>query len=129
VFLPDVFGQLSSALHALTTTSDPGYRSRNTGEVLKQQINVLLQAAGPRAEIVRALIERAFPAAQHHIGGSHFGSDWKRQWLRDRRVAHEDIFGFYLERVVGEKLQTLADAEQAGRKWMMSPASPRFSAR
>ncbi len=113
VFLPDVFGQLSSALDALTTTSDAGYRSRDTGEVLKQQINVLLQAAGPRAEIVRALIERAFPAARHHIGGSHFGSDWKRQWLRDRRVAHEDIFRFYLERVVGEKLQTFADAEQA----------------
>ena len=113
VFLPDVFGQLSSALDALTTTSDPGYRSSNTGEVLKQQVNALLQAAGPRAEIVRALIERAFPAAQRHIGGSHFGDDWKRQWLRDRRVAHEDIFRFYLERVIGEKLQTFADAEQA----------------
>lgn len=113
VFLPDMFGQLSSALDALTTTSDPGYGSRNMGEVLKQQINALLQAAGPRAEIVRALIERAFPAAQRHIGGSHFGSDWERRWLRNRRVAHEDIFRFYLERVVGEKLQTFSDAEQA----------------
>lgn len=114
IFLPDVLLQFNSLIDALTTTFDIGYARQ--GDALQAQINRLLEAAAPRAEIVRSLIKRLFPAAERYIGDSHFGNDWRRQWLREKRVAHEDIFRFYMERVVGEKLQNFADADQAWQK-------------
>ena len=89
VFLPDVFRQLHGSVDALTTTSDIGHGGRGASDQLKKQIDQLIEAAGPRADVVRALVQRLFQGAQRHIGGSHYGSEWKRRWLRERRVARE----------------------------------------
>jgi hypothetical protein len=113
VFLPDVFRQMHGAVDGLTTTSDRSYGGREEPPYLKEQIDGLIEAAGARAEIVRALVQRLFPGGQRHMGGSEVGSDWKHRWLRERRVAHEDILRLYLERVVGEGLQAFTDAEHA----------------
>ena len=113
VFLPDVFRQMHGAVDGLTTTSGLSYGGHGDPPHLKQQIDRLIGAAGDRADLVRALVQRLFPGGQRHICGSHYGSDWKNQWLRERRVAHEDIFRLYLERVIGEGLQAFTDAEQA----------------
>ena len=59
------------------------------------------------------MIQRLFPAAQCHVGGPHYGSDWKTQWLQNRRVAHEYVLRLYLERVVGEGLESFMQAEHA----------------
>jgi hypothetical protein len=112
VFLPDVFRSMHSAVDGLTNTSD-GYSRREEPPHLKEQIDTLIKAAGDRREVVRDLIERLFPAGQRHVGGSHYSGDWKNRWLRERRVAHEDVLRLYLERVVGERLQAFADAENA----------------
>lgn len=112
VFLPDVFRSMHSAVDGLTSTSD-GYGSRGDPPHLKAQIETLIKAAGEREEIVRNLVQRLFPAAERHVGGSHYGDDWKNRWLRERRVAHEDLLRLYLERVMGERLQAFADAENA----------------
>lgn len=112
IFLPDVFRGIHGAVSGLTTTTD-GYGRHGDPPHLKQQIDGLIQAAGERGEAVRSLIERLFPAGQRHIGGSHYGSDWVRSWLRERRVAHEQLLRLYLERVAGEGLQTFAYAERA----------------
>jgi hypothetical protein len=112
VFLPDVFRGIQHAIAGLTTTSDT-YGGRGDPPDLKLQIDALIEAAGERAEVVRNLVRRLFPAGQRHVGGSHYGGDWKHRWLRERRVAHEDVLRFYLERVVGERLQIFADAEKA----------------
>lgn len=113
VFLPDVFKSLQGAIDGLTTTFELTYGSRSESTQLKAQIDELIQAAGMHNSVVRAMIERLFPAGQRHIGGSHYGGDWKRQWLMKRRVAHEDILRLYLERVAGESLQAFTDAEKA----------------
>ena len=113
VFLPDVFREMHGAVEALTTTTALGYGGRGDESHLKEQIERLTQASSDRAEVVRAAIKRLFPAAQRHIGGSSYGSDWKGDWLRNRRVAHEDILRLYLERVVSEGLQAFTDAERA----------------
>ena len=113
IFLPDVFRQMHGAVDGLTTTSSLSYGGREDPPYLKEQIDGLIEAAGTRAEVVRALVQRLFPGGQRHIGGSGYGSDWKNRWLRERRVAHEDILRLYLERVVGEGLQAFTDAEQA----------------
>ena len=64
-------------------------------------------------KVVRAMIIRLFPAGQRHIVNNHYSADWKGRWLRERRVAHENILRLYLERVVGEGLRAFTDAEQA----------------
>lgn len=112
VFLPDVFRKMHGAVDGLTSTSD-GYGGRGDPPHLKQQIDGLIQAAGERGEIVRAVVQRLFPGGQRHVGGSHYGGDWKNRWLRERRVAHEEVLRLYLERVMGERLQAFADAEKA----------------
>lgn len=112
VFLPDVFRNMHSAVEGLTSTSD-GYGRRDELPFLKEQIEHLVSAAGERGELVRDLVRRLFPGGERHVGGSHYGGDWKMRWLRERRVAHEDVLHLYLERVVGERLQAFSDAENA----------------
>lgn len=113
VFMPDVFNRLHLSVDGLTTASETSYGARGDLPDLKAQVDDLVEAAEPRGSVVRSLIERLFPAAQRHIGGSHYGGDWKGRWLRDRRVAHKDLLRLYLERVAGESLQAFTDAERA----------------
>lgn len=113
VFLPDVFNLMPRAVDGLTTTSGSSYGGPGDPPHLKEQVEGLLSAAGSHGDAVKAMIERLFPAAQRHVGGSHFGGDSKSRWLRERRVAHEDVLRLYLERVVGEGLQSFVDAESA----------------
>ena len=113
VFVPDVFCQMHGAVDGLTTTSSLTYGAREDPPHLKEQIERLIETGGDRADVVRALVMRLFPGAQHHIGGSHFGGEWKSKWLRERRVAHEDILRMYMERVEGEGFQAFSDAERA----------------
>ena len=113
IFLPDVFHLMHESVDGLTTTSSLSYGSRDDPPHLKEQIDRLVTAAGGDAEIVRALIRRLFPAAERHVGGSHYRLEWKNQWLRERRIAHEDVLRFYLERVAGEGLESFIDAERA----------------
>jgi KAP family P-loop domain len=113
VFLPDVFRQMHDAVDGLTTTSARTYGGYEDPPHLKEQIDRLIEAAGGRTDVVRALIKRLFPGGQRHIGGSHYGGEWKNTWLRERRIAHEDILRLYLERVIGEGLKAFTDAEQA----------------
>lgn len=112
VFLPDVFRNLHSAVDGLTNSSDH-YGHRDDPPQFRQQIEMLIKTAGDRGEVVRDLVQRLFPAGQRHVGGAHYGGDWKNRWLRERRVAHEDVLRFYLERVVGERFQAFAEAENA----------------
>jgi predicted KAP-like P-loop ATPase len=112
VFLPDVFRRLHQSVDGLTTTSDHSY-GRSNSPHLKEQVDSLVAAAADRSDVVRAFIQKLFPGGQRHLGGSHYGGDWKRRWLRERRVAHEDILRLYLERVIGEGLQAFTEAEYA----------------
>jgi predicted KAP-like P-loop ATPase len=113
VFLPDVFSQIHRSVQGLTTTSGLNYGGREHASHLKEQVDQLVEAAEGRADVIRAFINRLFPAAERHTGGSHYGPEWKNGWLRERRVAHEDVLRLYLERVVGEGLQAFTDAEEA----------------
>ena len=115
VFLPDVFRQLHPTVEGLTEPSKLSAGSSCELPHLKKQIDDLIDIAGDKSEVVKAMIDRLFPASKRHIGGSHYGPEWRDQWLRERRVAHTYILRFYLERVVGEGLQAFTEAEQAWR--------------
>ena len=104
----------TKGMDGLTATSEFIDRAWGGPTHLKQQVEGLINTAGDaHRDVVRALIQRLFPAGRRHIGGSNFGSDWKNRWLQERRVAHKDVLRLYLERVVGEGLQAFNYAEQA----------------
>ena len=113
VFLPDVFRFMHGAVDVLTMPSDKFGRAKGVLEDSKTRIDRFTELAGDHGEVVKAMIQRLFPAAQWHFNGPHYGSEWKKTWLRERRVAHEDLLRFYLERVVGEGLLAFTQAEQA----------------
>src|SRR5690606_30896992 len=76
IFLPDVFTKLHQSIAGLTTTSKHTYGEREP-EYLKEQIVALIGSAGEQQNVIRNLIIRLFPAAQLHIGNTHFGAAWK----------------------------------------------------
>lgn len=125
VFLPDAFAQLGRSIQGLTTTRDFGYGEHESPH-LKAQIDKLIDSAGDRGDVVRALIARRFPAAGRHIGETSYGSAFLNGWLRDRRVAHEEILRLYLERIAGAKLQAF---DQAERAWHVMDDAAAFEAR
>lgn len=113
VFLPDVFTNLHGALNSLTNTSELIYDNSKITEQHKSQIDKLIEASGDRGQVVRSMINRLFPAARRHIGNSHYSADCKSKWIKECRVAHEDILALYLERVEGDSLLAFLDAERA----------------
>lgn len=113
VFLPDVYKRLHGAIDGLTTTADFGHGGESKSVRLKMQIDDLLESAGTNCEVVRSMIIRLFPAGQRHISNTNYGSNWKGRWLRERRIAHENLLLLYFERVAGESLQAFTDAERA----------------
>ena len=114
VFLPDVFTSLHGTLNSLTGTSELAYGSREVAaEQHKHQINQLIAVSGSHEQVIRAMVNRIFPSAAQYIGNTHYGSTWRNKWLKERRVAHEDILTFYLERTVDDSLLAFLDAERA----------------
>jgi len=113
LFLPDVFKLLYLSTDALTTTEDPFLNDRRFNSVLKAKIEKIIDVAGDNSYIVRDMICRLFPAARRHIDNYIYGEDQKKEWLRKRRVAHEDILNFYLERVTGDQFKAFLHAEKA----------------
>lgn len=111
VFVPDVHRLLPAAVPGLTTGS-PTYGGTDRPE-LKAQVEELVATAGEKAEVMKALLERVFPAGARHVGGTNYGSDWQGEWLTARRVAHQDVLWLYLQRIVGASMQVHIDAEHA----------------
>jgi hypothetical protein len=109
VFLPDFFAGIAMSRNALTDVSEPRYGPPRSSEAVSALVS---STVGPE-DVAKAVITRLFPAAQRHLGGSHYGPDWLNSWLRERRVAHPDILNYYLEHVPGTGLTAFTDAERA----------------
>jgi predicted KAP-like P-loop ATPase len=96
ILRPDVFALLPDTVEALTTTSSDYGREANTAH--KTQLEKILETAGDDRRAVEQLLTRLFPACQQHLKNTHFGADFLKQWSKARRVAHERMLRFYLER-------------------------------
>ncbi|AFC45946.1 hypothetical protein MINTM008_50510 [Mycobacterium intracellulare] len=119
VFLPDTFLLLASSVNALTTTHDAFYGGMTPNPniaLFQAQVDKLVDSADDKAKIIKAMIQRLFPAANRYVGGSIYGSDWQDDWRTSRRVAHKDILNFYLERIASSSLTAFNYAEQAFEK-------------
>ena len=116
IFLPDVFKLLHNAINGLTGSDTDPQAPPPPEEILKEQIDSLIEAAGDHKyhrDVVKSMIRLLFPSGGHYVGGSPYGNDWKEEWLKERRVAHEDILRLYLERFETENLRAFMEAEQA----------------
>jgi predicted KAP-like P-loop ATPase len=113
VFEPDVFAVVRRSVAALTTPSPVVGTRGDAPDEHKRAVDDLITAAGERGEVARSLVRRLFPAAGRFIGETHYGSDWRSTWLRDRRVANDEILLFHLERAAGTGLQAFDRAQQA----------------
>ena len=113
VFLPRIFTHLHGMLTVLTSGHEFAINDHHDTQQSKAQIDRLIEAAGTHDQVVRSMIKHLFPAAKNHIGGAHYGEEWRSKWIKERRVAHDDILRFYLERVEGDNLQAFHWAERA----------------
>jgi len=117
VFLPDVFREMQFDVDALCTPSERGIGAgAQDPPEFKEKRERLIEVADDRAKVIQALINRLFPFAQRHVGGSHFSAEWSARFLRERRIAHESILRFYFERVAGDQLHNFYDAERAWKQ-------------
>ena len=112
MFLPDVFKLLHSAIDGLTGSNSTS-QVPHPPEILQKQVDSLIKSAGDHRDVVKSMIMRLFPAAGHYAGGSSYESEWQKEWLKERRVAHKDILRLYLEHLENENLQAFIGAEQA----------------
>ncbi|OQB24034.1 MAG: KAP family P-loop domain protein [Firmicutes bacterium ADurb.Bin182] len=112
IFIPVVFNLFHISIEALTTPTSyvVGY---NDSPHLKSKIENIIKAAGEDKIIIQNMIKRLFPAARRHIENMHYGPDYKNEWLRERRVAHEDILHLYLERFINEHFKSFISGERA----------------
>ncbi|MGC4895471.1 KAP family P-loop NTPase fold protein [Micromonospora sp. DT31] len=113
IFLPDVFQSVVAARDGLTTTSSASFNSRYEDARLKEQVDAVVAAGARWPDVVKALIERLFPAARRYIDSYNYDSSWRSTWLRGRRVAHPDVFALYLEQISNDGLRAFSNAEKA----------------
>ena len=101
VFRPDDFGHICELRRSLHKSGEPLVR-RNE---LQEKIDTLVEQDSWLRDVVSFL----FPGA---LSGQNVTNDAGR-WLVQRRVAHRDIFAFYLSRVQSEALSALTSTERA----------------
>lgn len=110
VFLPRSFTALVVAREGMTSTTDVMGGTRGSPQ-LKAAVEAFIDSDVEHVSILRDVVMRLFPGAQHLLGGSHYGSEWLESWIKDRRMAHPDILSLYLERVANPQLVAFGHAE------------------
>ena len=116
MFLPDVFATAMASQEALTTPASGASTFDDLRDArAKPVIEALLEAGKERPDVVRAMVERLFPAAARYLEHGHGVADSSATYLRERRVAHPEVFAYYCERVAGAGLQAFKSAERAFR--------------
>ncbi|GEO96896.1 KAP family P-loop NTPase fold protein [Kocuria turfanensis] len=113
IFLPDVYSHLHLSAQALTALPSDWPKGQDSPEYVAY-VEELIRRGGEHGSVVAAVIKQMFPAAQRHLGGSAYVRGSEKEWLRTRRVAHEDILRLYLEKVAGASLTAF---DQAQRAW------------
>ena len=127
VFLPHIFRRLPAAVDALTVTSNSQKIERDRERLmadyedsqyldprLKKNFDALIAKAGEHSSVVQAMIARLFPMDLLYQGHDRvFDSEFVGELLRNRRVGHEHILRFYLERTADSDLLTFENTESA----------------
>lgn len=113
VFDPDMYEAVIKGREAVTSPM-AGFGVQRDDSRYASQVDAIVNAGdGHNKEVGLALIRRVFLAGARHVGGSNYGAEWQRTWLRERRVTHPEFLTLYLERLPGEGLLAFGLAEEA----------------
>ena len=145
VFLPDIFKLLPDVIDSLTVTSTSRSAERRPENVFEEmvppehktwrqaQVKGLIEAAKSQEAktqegVVQAMLSHLFPVGMQYINSDmpDHGNQWEDKLLSGRRVAHEDIFRLYMERVVGGDLPAFYDAKRAFERMVDRDAFDKF---
>jgi len=110
VFRPEIFVQLRAMRIALTQTSS-SLGGSDKSPVHQAQVDDLLRIAGDDIDLVKALLERVFPAAIKYFANNHYGHDSSAVWRKGHRMASSEFLGMYFDRVAPSELQSFRVAE------------------
>ena len=127
IFLPHIFRHLPAAVDALTVTSASRKIERDLERLiadcedgqgldprLKKNFDALIAESKEHSSIVQAMIDHLFPMGLLYQGQDHvFDNEFVGQLIQNRRVGHEHILRFYLERTVNRELLTFENTESA----------------
>ena len=104
VFRPEIFQHLSQLRTELTTTHNIiEYEDERFQNAIENLLNEF-----PDDEVIRALLEHVFPAAQHLHTFEKSGI-----WLTAHRMTHIDFLNLYLDRVAPDGLEIFRCSEYA----------------
>lgn len=106
VLAPGSFALLPSAAEALApipSALEGGSSSEARRQERQRKVEAMIEAAGGRANAVREACGRLFPASPVVLGGANYDvSGSLPRWRRERRVAHPEVFAFYLQKQLPE---------------------------
>lgn len=104
VLTPDVFARFATSLEALTPASyymGTGPNEAHAAE-MKRRVEALISAGGKHSNAIRQMIIRVFPAGRQYLENYGYGGESLKRWRRERRVAHPEVFRFYLQKKLPE---------------------------
>ena len=128
LFLPDVFKLIPNSIHTLTVTSTSEENERHVSyrnrvqraqeygyEHTDDRLEKLLEAGQQHQVVIQSLISILFHNSNSHRALEVYTSDkmvLSGTKIQDRRVAHEHILLYYLERVVSPELVEFHHSEK-----------------
>lgn len=74
----------------------------NERALMSKALNEVFAAGGEVSGAVQKLLELVFPTIQNFTGNVSHGPEWMKNWRRDRRIVHPEVFAVYLARVLPE---------------------------
>ena len=64
---------------------------------IQEALSAMLDRAKGERRVLNSVLELLFPATQGSLGRSTYGPDWNAAWMRERRVACEEVLRVYLQ--------------------------------
>jgi predicted KAP-like P-loop ATPase len=110
VFRPELTQHLATLRTELTSTHGPFGPKDDQAQ---GAIDALLAKFADDTGLIRALLNRVFPAALQYVENQRYGSDWISTWRTAHRMAHADFLNLYFDRVAPDELVAFRSSEHA----------------
>ncbi len=96
VLLPELYIQLAKNRDILILSKERVFSTDDSQK--KERFFQLVSLAKDRKEVIQTLFELIFPLTKKFTTNLSFGGSWTKTWRVNRRVAHAEVFSYYLEK-------------------------------
>lgn len=111
IHVPNFYRALPSDIEVLTRSNELWGRSEERRQSQKERFEALLALAGPHRAAVGWMCRYLFPMSRSYTENLQLDGH-RGDWLKYRRVAHEDVLRFYLERTLPSGVVPMAKLNQ-----------------